>query len=62
MHTVTAAESASAIDWAYKIPFSPHTVGRSNMTGTKQIPCLHEPSTKPAPPFPMARNRADYTV
>ena len=40
-------EITSAMGWAYKIPFMPHTIGSNKMTGTKQIPCLHAPKKKP---------------
>ena len=62
MNTVMTAESTSAIGWAYIIPFIPQTIGRSRITGIKQIPCLQAPRIKPSLPFPKARNREEYTV
>ena len=37
-------------------------IGRSRITGIKQIPCLQAPRIKPSMPFPKARNREEYTV
>ena len=59
INTVMIAESTSAIGCAYKIPFSPHTLGRVRITGIKHIPCLQAPSINPSIPLPKARNNEE---
>ena len=48
---MTIAEITSVIGCAYSIPFIPKSVGKSIITGTKQILCRKAPRIKPAVPF-----------
>ena len=59
INKVITTEITSAMGWAYRIPFIPHTIGSSKMPGTKQTPCLHAPKKKPAAPLPKARNKEE---